>query len=294
MTSTLKESTGGEVAKTRNQRSPFLSRLLKQRLAVVSAAFIGLLIVIAVIGPWITPFDPDAQDTSASFAAPFTWPHVLGTDQLGRDTLSRLIAADRIALLAAAQALAVAMIVGVPVGVVAGYWGGAADRIIMRVADAVQSLPPLIIAIGIVGALGPGLRNAMLALGLIFSPAFIRIVRASIMEVREETYIEASRSIGTPSWRILVRRVAPNAMPPVLVQISLVAGMSLTAEAALSLLGLGVQPPDASWGSMLAQGYNSMYMQPWLVVFPGIAIALAVLAFNLVGDGLRDAIGRRK
>lgn len=275
-------------------RNPFIRRFFGRRLAVVALIYLLLIVLVAFIGPWITPYPPDHQDLAQAFAAPFSPGHFLGTDQLGRDVLSRLIAADRVALIAAGQALGIAMLVGIPLGVVAGYFGGITDRIVMRVTDAVQSLPPLIIAIGIVGALGPGLTNAMLALGLIFAPNFVRIVRAAILEVREETFIEASRSIGTPAIQVLYSRIAPNVFPPVLVQISLVAGFSLTAEAALSLLGLGAQPPVASWGSMLSQGYNSIYQQPWLVVFPGLAIAVAVLAFNLVGDGLRDSIAREK
>ena len=273
---------------------PFLRRLVRNKVAMVALAFIALLLVIAVIAPWITPYSPDAQDPAAAFLGPFSDGHVLGTDQLGRDVLSRLIAADRIALVAAAQALGLAMLLGIPPGLLAGYVGRYADTVVMRVTDAVQSLPPLIIALGIVGALGPGLGHAMIALGFIFAPNFVRITRAAVLELREETFVEASRSVGTPAWRIVLTRIAPNALPPVLVQVSLVAGFALTAEASLSLLGFGVQPPQASWGSMLGQGYNFIYQQPWLVVFPGCAIALAVLAFNVFGDGLRDAIGRRK
>jgi peptide/nickel transport system permease protein len=291
------EALGAPPAATPRRRllgRPFVRRLLRNQVAMAGLAFIAFLVVIAIIGDWITPYPPDAQDPAAAFLPPFSDGHVLGTDQLGRDVLSRLIAADRIALVAAAQALGLAMLLGIPPGLLAGYVGRFADTAVMRVTDAVQSLPPLIIALGIVGALGPGLSHAMIALGFIFAPNFVRITRAAVLELREETFVEASRSIGTPAWRIVLTRIVPNALPPVLVQVSLVAGFALTAEASLSLLGFGVQPPQASWGSMLGQGYNFIYQQPWLVVFPGCAIALAVLAFNVFGDGLRDAIGRRK
>jgi peptide/nickel transport system permease protein len=181
---------------------------------------------------------------------------------------------------------------GFPPGLIAGYFGGVVATLIMRLTDAVQSLPALIFAIALVGALGPGLRNAMLALGVIFSPNILRVVRASVLEAREETFVEASRSIGTPTLRILLNRVFPNIVGPLLVQGSLVAGFSLLGEASLSLLGFGVQPPKASWGTMLSQGYNFIGQQSWLVVFPGVAIAITVLCCNLIGDGLSDAIGR--
>jgi peptide/nickel transport system permease protein len=161
-----------------------------------------------------------------------------------------------------------------------------------RVADALQSMPPLMLAIAIVASLGFGLRNAMIALGIVFSSGFFRLTRAAVMEVREETYIEASRSIGTPIPMMIRTRVLPNVLPPLLVQSALVAGFALIAEAGLSLLGLGVQPPQASWGSMLSQGYNFLLLDPWQVVWPGLAISLTVLACNVVGDGLRDAIGK--
>ncbi|MCW0216503.1 MAG: ABC transporter permease [Pseudonocardia sp.] len=276
----------------RFREQPFTGRFLRNRTAVCALGYLVLLVLVAVFAPWIAPHDPDAQNLGDAFADPFSAGHLLGADNLGRDVLSRLIVADRVALSATALALGVALLVGVPPGLVAGYFGGWVDRVVMRISDAVQSLPPLIIAIALIGALGPGLRNSMLALGFIFAPNFIRIVRAAVLEVREETFVEASRSIGTPTLRIMVFRIIPNTLPPILVQISLVAGFSLIAEAGLSLLGLGVQPPSASWGSMLGDGYNFLFQQPWLVVFPGVAIALAVLALNIVGDGLRDAIGR--
>jgi peptide/nickel transport system permease protein len=259
---------------------------------MIAFGFIVFLLIIAVIGPWIAPYDPNAQDLANTLADPFQGGHILGTDELGRDTLSRLIVATRVAMQASAQAVIIAMLLGVVPGLIAGYVGGFVDLTIMRITDAVQSFPPLILAIAVVGILGPGLTNAMLAVGIIFFPNFLRIVRGAVLEVREETFIEASRSIGTPMSRIVRTRILPNVMPPLLVQISLAAGFALLAEASLSFLGLGVQLPQASWGQMLGRGYNNFSRQPWLIVWPGVTIALTVLAFNVMGDGLRDSIGR--
>jgi peptide/nickel transport system permease protein len=270
----------------------WVRRFFRNRLAVAALVLLGFLVLVAIFANELTPYNPNYQDLLNTFASPFTAGHVLGTDNLGRDTLSRLIVADRVALLAAGEATLVALILGFPPGLIAGYVGGAVATLIMRLTDAVQSLPALIFAIALVGALGPGLRNAMLALGVIFSPNILRVVRASVLEAREETFVEASRSIGTPTIRILLNRVFPNIVGPLLVQASLVAGFSLLGEASLSLLGFGVQPPKASWGTMLSQGYNFIGQQSWLVVFPGVAIALTVLCCNLIGDGLSDAIGR--
>lgn len=273
-------------------RRRFLRRFRSNTGAMIALGWLVFLGVIVVVGPWIAPYDPNAQDLRNTLAGPFTDGHILGTDELGRDTLSRLIVATRVAFQAVNIALAVAIVIGVPPGLIAGYFGGWVDLIIMRITDAVQSFVPLILAISLVGILGPGLRNAMLAVGIIFAPNFLRIVRGSVLEVREETFIEASRSIGTPTLRIIRTRILPNVLPPLLVQISLAAGFALLAEATLSFLGLGVQLPQASWGSMLGRGYSFLSRQAWMIVFPGVLIALTVLAFNVIGDGLRDSIGR--
>jgi ABC-type dipeptide/oligopeptide/nickel transport system permease subunit len=275
-------------------RRRFLRRFKANRGAMVAFAFIVFLAIIAIIGPWIAPYPPNEQDLANTLADPFTGGHFLGTDELGRDTFSRLIVATRVAMQASVEAVAIAMLLGVIPGLIAGYVGGFVDLVIMRITDAVQSFPPLILAIAVVGILGPGLNNAMLAVGIIFFPNFLRIVRGSVLEVREETFIEASRSIGTPMARIVRTRILPNVLPPLLVQISLAAGFALLAEASLSFLGLGVELPDSSWGQMLGRGYNNFSRQPWLIVWPGVTIALTVLAYNVMGDGLRDSLGREE
>lgn len=272
-------------------RRRFVRRFRKQWPAVAALSYLVLLVLVAVFASWIAPHNPNTQDLANTMADPFDG-GILGTDQLGRDVLSRLIFASRIALIAVTQAVAVGLALSVLPGLAAGYFGGRIDGFVMRINDAVMSFPPLILAIAIVGVLGAGLTNAMVAIGIVFAPTFLRLIRASVMGVREETFIDASRSIGTPTPWILRRHVVPNVMSPLLVQISLSSGFAMLAEASLSFLGLGVQPPDASWGSMLSNGFRSMESQPWLVVFPGFAIGVTVLAFNVLGDGVRDAIGR--
>ena len=270
----------------------FLRRFRSQRGAMVATCYLVLLVLVALLAPWIAPYDPIQQNLAHSLRLPVSEGHLLGTDLFGRDTLSRLIYASQVALIATVQALAIGLGLGVIPGLVAGVLRGKVDLVIMRLTDALMSFPGLILSISIVGILGPGLTNAMTAVGIIFAPVFLRVVRASVLEVREETYIEAARSVGTSTPRIIVRHVLPNALPPLLVQISLAAGVALLSEAGLSFLGLGVQPPAASWGVMLWRGYETMNLQPWEVILPGLAISVTVLAFNVIGDGLRDSIGK--
>lgn len=269
----------------------FVARFRHERAALIALGFLATVALVAVAAPWLTPYDPNETDLRNALASP-NGSNLLGTDELGRDVLTRLMFAARISLVAVLQALTVGVILGVPAGLIAGYIGGWVDAIVMRITDALMSFPPIILAIAIVGVLGPDLTNAMIAIGVIFAPRFLRLIRGSVLEVREETYIEASLSIGTPHLWILRKRVLPNAMSPLIVQLSLSAGVAMIAEASLSFLGLGVQPPDASWGSMLGRAVRHMDRAPWLIVFPGIAIAACVLALNVLGDGIRDSFGR--
>ena len=279
-----------EASESPGQR--FRRRLFSNRWALVALVYLVALVLVAIFAPWIAPKELSDQDLGNALAGPFDGSGLLGTDGLGRDVLSRMIFATRVALLAVFQAVLVGLILGVTPGLIAGFFGGWVDSIIMRFTDAVMSFPPLILALAIVGVLGANLRNAMIAVGVIFAPTFLRLVRGSVLSVREETYIEASRSIGTRSWRIIFRHVLPNVLPPLLVQIALTSGFAMLAEASLSFLGLGVQPPDASWGTILDEGRRRLSEQPWLVVWPGLALGLTVLAFNVLGDGIRDSLGR--
>jgi len=202
--------------------------------------------------------------------------------------------AARLSLLAAAIAVSFAVVVGLPIGLLSGYLGRVTDRVVMLVTDALMGFPPIILAIGVVGALGPGLVNAMIAVGVIYVPKTIRVARGAALAIRNDTYFEASRSIGTPTSRIIRTHLLPNILPPVIVQVSVMVGFAMLTEASLSFLGLGAQPPEASWGSMLGTAARDLSRQPWLTVWPGLAIALTVLAFNTFGDGLRDCFGRQE
>jgi peptide/nickel transport system permease protein len=272
-------------------RARFLRRFRRQTPALIALGYLVLVVLAVALAPVIATHDPLAQNLTAVLQQPGNG-HLLGTDDLGRDVFSRALYAGQISLLAAAQAVGVAVLLGVVPGLVAGYAGRGVDAVIMRVTDALMSFPPLILAIAFVGVLGPSLTNAMTVIGVIFAPRFVRLVRGTVISIREETYIEASRSIGTRTATVIRRHVLPNALSPLIVQISLTAAMAMLAEASLSFLGLGVQPPDASWGSMIERGFRYTASAPWLTVFPGLLIALTVLAFNLLGDGLRDSLGR--
>ncbi|GAA2358388.1 ABC transporter permease [Dactylosporangium salmoneum] len=268
-----------------------LRRFRRQRLAMLALAFIAAMVVVAVFAGVLAPHDPNAQNLNRVMEGP-SGSYPLGTDQLGRDVLSRLMYAARLSLLAAGIAVAFAVVIGLPIGLAAGYLGGITDRVVMLVTDGLMGFPPIILAVGVVGALGPGIVNAMIAVGIIYIPRTIRVARGAALAIRNDTYFEASRSIGTPTGRILRTHMLPNILPPVIVQVSLMMGFAMLAEASLSFLGLGAQPPDASWGSMLGSAARELSRQPWLMVWPGLAIALTVLAFNVLGDGLRDSFGR--
>ncbi len=272
-------------------RRRFLRRFMRQRTALFALGFLVLLALGAVFAPWVAPYDPLAQNLDRVLEAP-SLAHWFGTDELGRDVLSRTLFAARISLLAAFQAVLIALVIGVPPGLIAGLAGGRTDNLIMRLTDALMSFPPLILAVAIVAALGPSLTNAMIAVGILLSPTFLRLMRGTAMAVAQETYVEAARSIGcTQSW-IIMRHILPNVVSPLFVQISVFAGVAMLAEAGLSFLGLGAQPPDSSWGAMVGRGFRYISHSPALIVFPGLAIAVTVLAFYVLGDGLRDSLGR--
>lgn len=266
--------------------------LLRNRSAVVALAFLLLCVAVAVLADFITLHDPNLQSLGDRLQPPSSR-HWLGTDDLGRDVTSRLIVGTRVTLLAAAQATIIAMVIGIPAGVIAGFGGRRTDLVLSRLADASMSIPALLLAIAIVGALEPGLRNAMLAIGIVFGPAFFRLARGATIAVRGEAFLEAARLAGTPTWRSLATHVAPNIAPPLIVQMSVVLGYATLLETSISFLGLGAQPPDASWGSMLGRSGRLIEDAFYLVLVPGVAITATVLSFNVVGDGLRDALVER-
>lgn len=269
----------------------FRRRFLQQRLATAAAVVLLGLVAVSILAPLLATHDPAAQSLSNRLQS-FSRDHWFGTDDLGRDVYSRMLYAGRVSLVAAVQATLVGVVLGVPIGLIAGYFRGVIDTIASRVADAVMSIPALLLALAIVGILEPNLTSAMIAIGIVYAPRLFRVTRSAVMSVREETYVEAARSVGTPSSRIILGHVLPNVLSPLVVQISLSMGFAILFEASISFLGLGVQPPDASWGSMLGRSTRFFEESPHLVFVPGIAILITVLAFNIVGDGIRDSLGR--
>ncbi|MFD4181229.1 ABC transporter permease [Rhodococcus sp. NPDC058514] len=273
-------------------RRRFLRRFRGRRAAVVSAVFLIAITVIGLLAPLLAPHDPLVQDLTARRLPPLSDGYLLGTDNLGRDTLSRLMYGMRVAVSAAAISVSVGLALGVVPALIAGFLGKRWDAVISRVADAFLSFPPLLLAMAIVGVMGPNLTNAMIAIGIVFAPRFYRVVRGAVISVREDTFIEASRSIGTPTGRIIRKHILPHIFSPLIVQISLACGFAMLAESSLSFLGLGVQPPDPSWGRMLAEGREAWNYTAWPVLIPAVAIIAAVLACNTLGDGIRDSVGR--
>jgi len=270
-----------------------LRRFRGRPAAVLGFVVIVLFVVVAVAAPLIAPFDPVATSWTAIRKAP-SMQHWMGTDENGRDVLSRVVFGARASLLAGVVSVLIAAGVGVPVGLLAGFAGGRVDAVIGRVVDAMLACPFLILAIALAAFLGPALTNAMVAIGVTAAPVFARVARSATMDTMTHDYVEAARAVGNPPWRVALRHVAPNIVPPVLVQATLAIALAIIAEASLSFLGLGQQPPAPSWGSMLNSAQRFLTQAPWLAVFPGAAIFLAVLAFNLVGDGLRDALDPRR
>jgi peptide/nickel transport system permease protein len=270
-----------------------LRRLRQDRMAVASAIFLLLLVIVSILAPVLAPQDPIKTNLSQRLAPPATPGYPLGADELGRDILSRLIWGGRISLLVGFSAVLVAMAFGVLVGLIGGYFGGWLDSLIMRLIDILMAFPAILLAIAIVASLGPGLRNAMLAISIVGIPYYARIVRGSVLSLREQEFVYAARMIGVPGFRILAQHVLPNCLGPLIVAATLDVGWMIMAAAGLSFLGLGAQPPTAEWGVMLSQGRQFIRVAPHISIMPGAAIFLVVLALNLLGDGLRDALDPR-
>jgi len=266
-----------------------LRRLMARKGAVAGLIVIAAFIALAAFAPLIAPSDPIATSWTLVRKPPSAL-HWFGTDDLGRDILSRVIYGARASLLAGAISVGIALSIGVPFGLLAGYRGGFVDALISRITDAMLACPFLILAIALAAFLGPSLGNAMIAIGITTTPVFIRLTRGQTISVKVEDYIEAARAIGNPRWRIALFHILPNILPALLVQATLSIAAAIIAEAALSFLGLGQQPPAPSWGSMLNAAQRFLTNAPWMAIWPGLAIFLVVLSFNLVGDGLRDAL----
>jgi peptide/nickel transport system permease protein len=269
-----------------------LRRLVARPAAAAGLVVIVVFVAMAALAPFIAPYDPIATNFAAVRKAPSA-AHWFGTDEIGRDVLSRVIFGARASLAAGVLSVLISLAIGVPAGLVAGYAGGTLDTLISRLTDALLACPFLILAIALAAFLGPSLANAMIAIGISATPVFIRLTRGTTLAVRSEDYVLAARAIGNPPWRIALRHVLPNIVPPLLVQATLAIAAAVIAEASLSFLGLGQQPPQPSWGSMLNTAKNYIDNAAWMAIWPGLSIFLLVLSFNLVGDGLRDALDPR-
>jgi peptide/nickel transport system permease protein len=267
-------------------------RLRRRKSALVGLFFVLLMITIAALAPLLAPYDPTAQSWTAVRKAP-SMAHWFGTDEAGRDILSRIIWGARASLLAGLTSVGIAMAIGVPLGLAAGFLGGVVDGLISRFTDAMLACPFLILAIALAAFLGPSLTNAMLAIGITAMPLFIRLTRGQVLSIKAEEYVEAASAVGNPRWRIAVRHILPNILPQLMVQATLTIAAAIIAEASMSFLGLGLQPPAPSWGSMLNSAQRFLNNAPWMALWPGMSIFITVLSFNLLGDGLRDALDPR-
>ena len=273
-------------------RRQALRRLARRGGAIFGFAVVVLFVLIALLAPWLAPYDPVATDWGAIRAAP-SGAHWFGGDELGRDVLSRIVWGARASLLAGVVSVSISLALGVPIGMAAGYLGRWVDALISRVTDAMLACPFLILASALAAFLGPSLTNAMIAIGISATPVFIRLTRAQVLAAKAEDYVEAARALGNPHVRIALRHIFPNIVAPLIVQATLAIAAAVIAEASLSFLGLGQQPPAPSWGSMLNTARNYVDQAPWMAIWPGVSIFLLVLSFNLLGDGLRDALDPR-
>ncbi len=266
-----------------------LRLLVRHRLAMFGAVLVAVEVGLAVLAPWIAPHEPNRMDYRAVLSGP-TAEHPLGTDELGRDLLSRTLYGARLSLQVGVVAVLFAVAIGVPIGLVSGYLGGVFDEAVMRVVDAVMALPALVLALTVSAVLGPGIWNATVAIAVVAAPTYTRLVRGQVLSVKENDYVLAAQCIGAPTWVILLRHILANAFSPIIVQASLGVGFAIILEASLSFIGLGAQPPTPSWGNMVQVGFQYLEIAPGFVLVPATAIFLAVLGFNMLGDGLRDTL----
>jgi peptide/nickel transport system permease protein len=267
-------------------------RFIRSRTGLIGALVLVIVIAGALFAGFISPFSPTRQDFRVERQPP-SLQHLMGTDEFGRDVLSRVIWGAQASLEAGAVAATIALIVGVSLGMLAAFYGGRADNVIMRVMDVVLAFPYILLAIAVVAILGPGLVNAMIAIGIVYVPHYARVARGSVLSVRSRDYVDAARALGAGDSRIMLQHVLPNTLAPIIVQTTLSVGTAIIDTAGLSFLGLGTQPPTPDWGNMLSAGRSYVIDSPWIATFPGIAILVTVLAFNLMGDALRDAFDPR-
>jgi peptide/nickel transport system permease protein len=275
------------------RRQAFRRRAFANREVAIGGAIVLLFVLVAVLAPLLAPYDP-LQANFLTIRKPPSWAHPFGTDDVGRDVLARVIYGARSSLLAGVVSVSIAVAIGVLFGLAAGYIGGVFDLLAMRLIDAMLAIPSLVLAIALAAFLGPNLTNAMIAIGITATPAFVRLTRAQVMAVKVETYVEAAVSVGDTHLQLLTRHILPNAINPIIVQVTLAISTAIIAEASLSFLGLGQQPPSPSWGSMLNAARGFLSQAPWMAIWPGAAIFVVVVSFNLLGDGLRDLLDPRE
>jgi peptide/nickel transport system permease protein len=276
----------------RARRWTVLRQAARTRLGPLGVVVMIAAIAVALLAPLISPYDPLKQDLGNALARPDR-AHLMGTDNVGRDVLSRMIWGTRVSLLAGFGSVALAMVTGGLLGLLAGYAGGRTDGLVMRVMDAVLSFPPLVLALALGAVLGAGLTGVVIALGVVYTPTFARLMRGQVLTITARDYVEAARALGAPGWRVAWHHVLPNAAAPIVIQASLSVAFAILAEASLSFLGLGIQPPGASWGSMINAGRGYLQQAPWIVFWPGTALFVTVVGLNFVGDAVREALDPR-
>ncbi|GAV23077.1 nickel transporter permease [Carboxydothermus pertinax] len=275
------------------QEKEWVRRLFKNKAAVVGLIIVLLLIFTAIFAPFLAPYDPINDGTLKDRLKAPSAEHLLGTDKLGRDILSRIIYGARISIEVGVISVGLALIIGTLMGLLSGYYGGFLDSLLMRIVDIIMAFPSILLAIAITSVLGPSLSNAMIAIGIVMVPSFARVVRSTVLSLKEMEFVEAARAVGASDFSILIRHILPNSLAPLIVQGTMSIGTAILDAAGLSFLGLGAQPPTPEWGAMLVDARELLVKAPWVAFFPGLAIMLNVLGFNLLGDGLRDALDPR-
>jgi ABC-type dipeptide/oligopeptide/nickel transport system permease subunit len=289
----VKENTIEESSEKNSLFREAIFQLKGNKSAIIGFIIIVSFILMAFFSPWLTPFDPNTQDISIRKTAPFVTSHILGTDDFGRDLLTRIIYGSRISLAIGTISVGISLTFGILIGLISGYYGGWADKIMMRFMDIMLAIPYILLTIVIVAILGPSLINAMVAIGISQIPQYARVVRASVLAEKENDYITAERSLGASNFELMFKSILPNCIAPIFVQATLGVGNAILSSAALSFLGLGAQPPTSEWGLMIASSKEFITSAWWIVTFPGVAILLTVLGFNLLADGLRDVLDPR-
>lgn len=269
-----------------------LRRLRKSPLGIAGGIVVIVVVLLALLAPWVSPYDPVAFNTKDALLPP-NRQHIFGTDIFGRDVLSRVIWGARMSIVVGIISVAIGLTLGTPIGAISGYYGGILDEVLGRFMDMLLAFPAILLALVIIAVLGPSLENLMVAIGIVYIPRFSRIVRGTVLAARDSPYVEAARSAGKSDRNIIWSEILPNCMAPIIVNVTICFAVAILSEGALSFLGLGIQPPAASWGNMLSDSRQFMESAPWTVIFPGLAIVVTVLALNLFGDGLRDALDPR-